>query len=39
VFEGEFKNDIENGFGKEEWPDHSSFSGFYVEGVKEGFGK
>ncbi len=38
-YEGEFKDDIINGFGKYTYSDGSYFEGNFVNGVKQGYGK
>lgn len=39
VYKGEWKNDLQHGFGVETWPDGSIFKGEYFEGNKHGYGK
>ena len=37
-YEGNWKNDMQDGLGKETWPDGSTFEGQYRLGRKEGSG-
>ena len=38
VYEGEFKNDMKEGYGIEKYNDGSIYKGYFVQGKKQGFG-
>ena len=38
VYEGEFKNDMKNGYGEEKYNDGSMYKGYFVNNMKEGKG-
>ena len=37
-YEGDWKSDLQQGFGEELWADGSKYTGFYMNGKKHGFG-
>jgi hypothetical protein len=37
-YEGQWKDDLQDGFGTEIWPDGSRYEGLYVKGKKHGQG-
>lgn len=39
MYEGEWKNDLQDGYGVEVWEDQSKYTGYYKEGMKHGKGK
>jgi hypothetical protein len=39
VYEGEWKDDQQHGYGVEKWVDESKYEGYYVMGKKHGQGK
>lgn len=38
IYEGEWANDKQEGFGVERWPDEAYYVGSYVTGMKHGYG-
>lgn len=38
-YEGNWKGDLQDGYGVEIWEDQSRYEGYYKEGMKHGFGK
>jgi len=39
IYVGNWENDLQNGNGKEEWPDNSYYEGTFKDGMKHGEGK
>lgn len=39
VYEGEWKNEMRDGYGKQEWPDGSRYEGYWLNDKANGIGK